>query len=172
MLIFVRHGATDFNVQQKWMGGMDMPLNLEGLSQSINVASELSHYKFSKIYSSPLKRAHATALEIQKQNPSAPVIILNDLRERALGDFEGIEKTPENYSKMLNSNGIEPIKHLKQRLERALSNINSNEITILVSHSAVFRCLISEMGYRSEPVTDRLENCQYVRLLPPCKADH
>ena len=171
MLLFARHGATDFNVQQKWMGGMDMPLNRDGLLQSRKLADELSHYKLSKIYSSPLERARSTALEIQKHNSSAPIFIIDDLRERSLGEFEGLEKSPENYKKMIRSNSIEPIKNLQQRLEKALYNIEKDETVLIVSHSAVFRCLINEMGYRSEPEIDRLENCQCVRLIPPRKAE-
>ena len=146
---------------------MDAPLNLEGLSQSIKLASELSQYNFSKIYSSPLRRAYSTALEIQKLQSSAPIVVIEEFRERSLGEFEGLEKNKDNYQRMMKSNTIEPIGKLKQRLRKAISYIAKDEVAIIVSHSAVFRCLIGELGYHSSPAVDRLENCQYVQLLRP-----
>lgn len=167
MLIFVRHGATDFNDQGKWMGSMDIPLNDQGIKQARHLAIELKRYNLSKIYSSPLGRAFYTAIEIQKQHQSIPIAVIDELRERSLGVFEGMEKTKINYQRMLNSSSVESLQALRLRLAKAFSKINREETVVVVSHSAVFRCLVSELGYRPAPKLDRLDNGQYIELLEP-----
>ena len=36
MIYFMRHGQTDFNKENKWMGLLDIPLNENGISQAHN----------------------------------------------------------------------------------------------------------------------------------------
>lgn len=164
MLIFVRHGATDFNVQGRWMGGIDAPLNNYGMQQARTLAEQLECYNLSRIYCSPLSRAYSTAVEIQKLQRSASIVVVDELRERSLGVFEGMEKNEVNHQKMMCSNVIEPLQTLMKRLKKAFSQIEIDETVVVVSHSAVFRCLVSELGYVSTPKVNRLDNGQYVEL--------
>lgn len=167
MLIFVRHGATDFNVQGRWMGGIDAPLNHCGIQQARNVAAQLASYSISRIYTSPLIRAYSTAVEIQRQQQLAPIVVIDELRERSLDVFEGMEKSESNHQKMMCSNGIESLQLLARRLNNAFSQMVKDEVVVVVSHSAVFRCLVSELGYSPASKLDRLNNGQYVELREP-----
>ena len=65
-IYLVRHGQTESNVNKKFQGLTDVPLNAIGLEQAEKVGKHLSQYSFAKIYSSPLTRAKTTAEEISK----------------------------------------------------------------------------------------------------------
>jgi len=146
------------------MGGIDAPLNNYGIQQARILAEQLGCYNVSRIYCSPLSRAYGTAVEIQKQQRSASIVVVDELRERSLGLFEGMEKNEVNRQGMMCSNVVEPLQKLMKRLKKAFSQIERDEVVVVVSHSAVFRCLVSDLGYVSRPKVDRLDNGQYVEL--------
>ena len=41
MIYFMRHGQTDFNKENKWMGLLDIPLNEDGISQAQSSISSI-----------------------------------------------------------------------------------------------------------------------------------
>lgn len=87
MVLYVRHGQTDYNSSNLWMGSIDSPLNKEGRIQAESVAAELSGVFIDKIYSSPLIRAYETAQFIaEKQKKSPEIVILPGLRSAVLGN--------------------------------------------------------------------------------------
>jgi broad specificity phosphatase PhoE len=61
MLVLIRHGETDWNVEGRYQGQADPPLNKRGLSQAAELAKRLSSVRLDRIYSSPLLRASQTA---------------------------------------------------------------------------------------------------------------
>jgi broad specificity phosphatase PhoE len=87
-LIIVRHGQTDWNLQEKTQGRTDNPLNATGLAQAEELAEKLKDKKIDFIISSPLVRAKTTADIINKYH-NAPIEVDNDCKERDFGDFEG-----------------------------------------------------------------------------------
>ncbi len=86
----VRHGQTDWNIEGRWQGHADIPLNPAGLDQARRLASDLaeSGQTFQAIYSSDLKRAFQTAQEIGK-SLGLPVYKDRRLREISQGAWEG-----------------------------------------------------------------------------------
>ncbi len=95
-LYFVRHGETDYNVEGRFIGVSDQPLNKNGIEQAKKTAKLLKKInpKYDLILTSPLKRASQTAEMISKEfNPELPIIVEDLLKERNYGVFEG--KTPE-----------------------------------------------------------------------------
>ena len=88
-IIAIRHGETDWNVDTRIQGQLDIPLNEKGRWQAQRLARALAaHEPIAAIYSSDLSRAWDTAQPIADTNGLA-VIPEPGLRERSFGGFEG-----------------------------------------------------------------------------------
>ncbi len=84
----IRHGETDWNLEQKYQGQQDIPLNATGVSQAQIVAEKLNVNHFSALYSSDLTRAFQTAQEISRKI-NLPIVTYPALREINQGEWEG-----------------------------------------------------------------------------------
>jgi len=91
-LLLVRHGQTNWNLEGRYQGGIDVPLNLQGQTRSEALAEELSVERIDVVYSSPLSRAVDTARPIARKH-GLDVRIEPDLREIELGEWEGMPAT-------------------------------------------------------------------------------
>ncbi len=87
-LILIRHGETDWNVEGRYQGQADPPLNARGLEQARKLAAELSEVGIEIIYSSPLRRAWQTA-EVIARALGVPLHPEPRLMEIHQGDWEG-----------------------------------------------------------------------------------
>ncbi|MFZ9161981.1 MAG: histidine phosphatase family protein [Burkholderiaceae bacterium] len=83
-----RHGETDWNAARRIQGQLDVPLNALGQAQAKRLAQALAHHDFDEVVSSPLGRAHQTALPLA-QVLSLPVVLEAALAERHFGDLQG-----------------------------------------------------------------------------------
>lgn len=63
-LILVRHGQTAWNRKPRFRGQYDIELDEVGLAQALATADKLARFPIAAVYSSPLKRALATAQPI------------------------------------------------------------------------------------------------------------
>ncbi len=88
-LILVRHGQTDWNLEGRYQGGADVPLNATGREQAKRLAAELATTRIDALYSSPLRRALDTALAVAR---GRGLEVRRDprLREIELGEWEGM----------------------------------------------------------------------------------
>ena len=85
-LYVVRHGQTDWNVQHKLQGSVDIPLNSTGLKQAQELSTKIETLDFNLIISSPLSRALETA-KIINQKKNVPIVTNNLLAERSFRIF-------------------------------------------------------------------------------------
>lgn len=90
-IYFIRHGETDWNLQDRIQGQTDIPLNANGISQAMNLGSLLADIPFTAAFSSDLSRAQQTA-ELVLQPRSLPIVPSLSLRERSAGALEGVNK--------------------------------------------------------------------------------
>lgn len=86
--LFLRHGQTDWNLDQRLQGRSDPELNATGLAQAESAADVLSAHRIGVICTSPLQRARQTA-NILSTRLHVPVTAEPDLIERDFGDLEG-----------------------------------------------------------------------------------
>jgi alpha-ribazole phosphatase len=89
-LIVVRHGATLHNAEGRFTGHSDAPLSMTGRAQARSVAQRLRMAPFTTVVSSDLARATQTAEEIVAARPGVRLSLDPDLREIALGAWEGL----------------------------------------------------------------------------------
>ncbi|PIA46433.1 hypothetical protein AQUCO_01500164v1 [Aquilegia coerulea] len=90
-IVVVRHGETEWNCDGRLQGHLDAELNEFGRQQAVEVAGLLSkETKVSAVYASDLKRAFETAQKIAKSCGGLEVVQDKDLRERHLGDLQGL----------------------------------------------------------------------------------
>lgn len=90
-LYLVRHGQTDWNLENRIQGHNELPLNEIGKEQSEKVSLELTHLNAAAIYSSPMLRAKQMAEIIAKGSP-CEIVIEENLIEGKFGSIEGMTK--------------------------------------------------------------------------------
>jgi len=88
-ICIVRHGETDWNVEKRIQGHIDIGLNQTGRAQALAMAYNAAHHRFSVVYSSDLIRAMDTAKAIAERE-GLEVRPLPQLRERHYGIFQGL----------------------------------------------------------------------------------
>lgn len=147
-LILIRHGITDWNIQKRYQGQTDIPLNEQGRQQAQQAASELASTPIDTFYASDLKRALETA-QIIVQGRELEIKTNNQLRETHFGVWEGMtildikEKYPDLLEKANNDpfNTIFPNGESRgqmfQRVGKALKKIaqsHPGETVAVASH--------------------------------------
>lgn len=88
-LCLVRHGETDWNVEKRIQGHLDLPLNAAGRAQAEAAGRGLAGQRFAAAYSSDLRRAWATA-EAAVRGLGVALRAETALRERHYGIFQGL----------------------------------------------------------------------------------
>lgn len=84
----VRHGQTDWNLEGRYQGQSDVPLNETGRAQARSLAQQLQGQSFVAAYTSDLRRASETA-EIIAADIGLAVTPDPRLREINQGEWEG-----------------------------------------------------------------------------------
>lgn len=88
-ICFVRHGETDWNIELRLQGQMDLALNANGEMQASALGRCFGGLTATALYSSDLLRARQTAQPISEAL-HLPIIPLRALRERHFGRCEGM----------------------------------------------------------------------------------
>lgn len=82
----IRHGLTEGNLKQQYIGVTDLPLAAVGVSELMRLREETDYPKVDKVYSSPMLRCRQTANVLY---PNKDVKLIENMREIDFGDFEG-----------------------------------------------------------------------------------
>lgn len=157
-VFIVRHGETDYNVEHRWQGHLDVPLNHNGQQQAQLLAHYLQPETIDAIFASDLRRAYATAQAIA-HSKGLSVIADSRLREINLGVFQGmtnlqIEKAyPEDKLQWDSNNDFAPLKgesryQVQKRAYEAWLEITNQEdmnTVVLVTHGGTIRMLLEKI---------------------------
>jgi len=156
-LYIVRHGETEWNIENKLQGWMDSALTNKGIEHSLRLQKRLEPVNFTSIYSSPSGRAVHTA-NLIKGLQNLEVKTVENLKEIHLGSWEG--KThdevkllePERYEHFWNAPHLyvadtgETFQQLQQRVENFLSSIvykHTEGNILIVTHTVFIKMLLA-----------------------------
>lgn len=93
-LVLLRHGQSQWNLENKFTGWVDVPLTAEGAEEARRAGEKLKGFKFDVAYTSVLQRAQKTleiALDVIGQQ-NLPIHKDQALNERHYGDLQGLDK--------------------------------------------------------------------------------
>lgn len=109
-LLFIRHGETDWNRQQRFQGQVDVPLNAAGHAQAQRLGARLAGERHEALFTSDLTRARETAAPLAAAWALQPVALAG-LREQNFGVLEGLDvptikaRYPELWQRWLEHRG-------------------------------------------------------------------
>lgn len=154
----IRHGETEWNVNGRWQGHADIPLNGRGHQQARLLAQRLHNERitFNYIYSSDLTRAYQTAWEVGAAMKVA-VELLPPLREIDLGAWSGMTKEeirtryPVEYSLLerredIPRGGAETMSALRERVVKAIEALvaqHHGETLAFFTHGGCIRVMLT-----------------------------
>jgi uncharacterized phosphatase len=162
-ILLARHGETEWNLERRWQGWADPPLNDTGRAQARVLAEQLRTTPFDAVYTSDLKRAHETA-EIVAAPHGVPVVADPGLREIDVGCFSGLTHTEvmERYGGE-RTDGETREQH-GARVLAAVERIareHPGERILVVTHGGTIRALhVHAIGEPTHPV----KNCGVLEL--------
>ena len=158
MIYIVRHGQTDWNLNGRYGGRIDVPLNECGIKQAKQIREELKNISFDVVFSSPLIRAYTTA-QIVCDND----IIKDDrIIERNNGDLEGRLKSEI-------TDNIENIIDFRNRINNFFDDITTNyknKNILVVTHAGVgiyARCYFEGEPENNDYMKYKMKNCEVLK---------
>lgn len=100
-LILIRHGESQWNLENRFTGWVDVPLSAKGEQEAKTAAEKLKSYKFDKAFTSKLQRANNTLKIILQASNQTNIPTEYDvaLNERHYGALQGLNKgeTAQKY---------------------------------------------------------------------------
>ena len=171
-----RHGQTEWNVQGRFQGQSDIPLDETGRAQAERAARLLAALRPDLIVASDLSRAAQTAAPLSRLT-GLEVTLDKDLRERSGGRWEGLTDTeirtryPAEHASWTPPDG-EPSAVVAERVAGALHRIAeataqpglTTGLAVVVSHGAALRLGMSRLLGMPEDlfgVLGPLSNCSW-----------
>jgi broad specificity phosphatase PhoE len=159
-LFLVRHGTTTMNVENRYRGRRDIPLDAQGYQDAVDAARQLSGIGLTAVYTGPLRRTIATAQIIADEARVPDLRILHGLNNVDYGVWEGMTAEeaamfdPVAFDEYKRHPGRarcphgERLKDAQARMREALLLIGSRhagEAVAAVSHAVMIRLVVAEL---------------------------
>ena len=156
LIYLIRHGEINKPSARSFLGQTDLPLSDKGIHQANALGAQLQNVPFTKIFSSPLKRAIQTAA-LASGMPPAALQLIDAFKEINLGAWEGLPVAevralfPEAYEQrgqdleFFRPPGGESFADLATRSYPALLALaeDCRGPLLVVTHAGVIRVLLS-----------------------------
>ncbi len=100
-LVLLRHGESQWNLENRFTGWVDVPLSPKGEEEAKHAGVKLKDFRFDLAFTSALKRAQDTLTLVLRELGQTNVPTTKDqaLNERHYGDLQGLNKaeTAQKY---------------------------------------------------------------------------
>ncbi|MEO6308160.1 MAG: 2,3-bisphosphoglycerate-dependent phosphoglycerate mutase [Nitrospiraceae bacterium] len=163
-LILLRHGESQWNLENRFTGWVDVPLSPRGIQEATDAGEKLRSFKFDRAFTSVLSRANETLRLVLETIGQTGIPIEKDkaLNERMYGELQGLNKdeTAKKYGEQqvkiwrrsydVRPPGGESLKDTAERVlpyyEQTIKPYVLKGNTILVAaHGNSLRALIMEL---------------------------
>lgn len=151
--VFVRHGQTDWNRENRFRGLVDLPLNAKGIEQAHRAAARLRSLPLAAVYASPLARTMKTAESI-----AAPHGLVAQPRAELLdfnyGEWQGklpsevdpalyaLWRTEPDRVRIPGGDTLAAVRARVMGLVDALNTEHPESTIVLVSHDLIGKILL------------------------------
>lgn len=167
-LMLLRHGESQWNLENRFTGWIDVPLSTQGNEEAKAAAKQLSGYRLHRAFTSRLVRATDTLRIVlaaigQEQIPIEENQALN---ERMYGDLQGLnkEETVKKYGaqqvevwrrsyevrppggESLHDTAARVLPYYEERIKPAL---DKDDTVLIVAHGNSLRALVMHLEHLS-----------------------
>ncbi|MEQ1680510.1 MAG: 2,3-bisphosphoglycerate-dependent phosphoglycerate mutase [Nitrospira sp.] len=168
-LVLLRHGESQWNLENRFTGWVDVPLSPKGIEEAKQAGEKLRELTFHRAFTSVLTRANETLRLVLEAIGQTTIPIEKDkaLNERMYGDLQGLNKaeTAKQYGDAQvkiwrRSYDVRPPggESLKDTAERALPYyekmikpcVLKGETIIIAAHGNSLRALVMELEQLSK----------------------
>lgn len=168
-LILLRHGESQWNLENRFTGWVDVPLSPKGEQEAAEAGRLLKSFQIDKLYTSVLQRAIETArIALEKAGKQdIPTERDQALNERHYGDLQGLNKaeTAEKFGDAQvklwrRSYDVQPPngESLKDTAARTLpyfqdhimNDIKAGENVLVVAHGNSLRSIVMDLDKMTE----------------------
>ena len=168
-LVLLRHGESQWNLENRFTGWVDVPLSPKGIEEAKQAGEKLRGFTFHRAFTSVLTRANETLRLVLEAIGQTTIPIEKDkaLNERMYGDLQGLNKaeTAKKYGDAQvkiwrRSYDVKPPggESLKDTAERALPYYEKmikpcllqGETIIIAAHGNSLRALVMELDQLSK----------------------
>ncbi len=163
-LLLLRHGQSQWNLENRFTGWIDVPLSTQGHEEALAAAKQLSGYQFDRAFTSKLVRATDTLRIVLAAlgQGGIPIEENQALNERMYGDLQGLnkEQTVREYgaeqveawrrSYDVRPPGGESLQDTAARVlayyeDRIKPSLEKGETVLLVAHGNSLRALVMHL---------------------------
>ena len=173
MIYLLRHGQTDWNLERKIQGHLDMALNETGRKEALICLDKIVSLNIDNIISSDLVRAKETA-QIINEKLHLPVRFDSRLREINFGNLQGrlIQDITQDewdiFNKTPHEVNAESWEDVYLRVKSFFDELDDIKNTLIVTHGGVIRSLTAGLlGLGAEKmlrIADGLEHTSVTEL--------
>ena len=179
-LILIRHGESQWNLENRFTGWVDVDLSEKGRKEAEEAGKKIKDFKINKAYTSVLKRAINTldiALTAAGMKDRIPIVRDPALNERHYGALQGLNKaeTAKKYGEAqvhiwrrsydiappkdkseLNPEGIsESLKDTAARTlpyfkEHVLKDLKEGKNVIIAAHGNSLRSIVMDLDHLTQ----------------------
>lgn len=167
-LVLLRHGQSQWNLENRFTGWIDVPLSAKGREEAMAAARELSGYRLDRAFTSRLVRATDTLRIVLAAIGQGQIPIEENqaLNERMYGDLQGLnkEETVKQYGaqqvevwrrsydvrppggESLQDTATRVLPYYQERIQPALEK---GDTVLIVAHGNSLRALVMHLEHLS-----------------------